>query len=251
MRNTFFYILILLLPAGLFSQHPDSLFSSGQSAYDSGNYKTAIDHYSQILRQGKESAQLHYNLGNAYFKSDELGEAILHYEKAQRLNPRDNDIGHNLSIARVRVQDQINPPDKSLFMEIFDGIKYFLTVNELAIMVIFTLLAASVLFAAWKVIDHRRVRVILGNLLAAVLFFFVLLAPLLVARTYETQKQIHGIILDEEIQARAAPQQLSTTVFAIHEGTKVKLEQAQNDWYHIRLLDGKEGWIPQESVGII
>ena len=251
MKFLYRYILVLFIPMCLSAQHPDSLFVAGQSAYDAGEYQQAIELYDQILRQGKESAQLHYNLGNAYFKADELGEAILHFEKAKKLNPRDGDIQHNLAIARVRVQDRINPPDKSLFMQIFDGLKYFLTINELATLVLLVVMLMSVAFAARKIINRDHLRRLLGNLLVLLILVFLLLSPILVARTYEVQKSSRGIIVQEQVRAHAAPQQLSTEIFEIHEGTEVVVDQQQNDWYHIRLMDGKEGWIPLDSVGII
>jgi len=251
MKFLYRYILLLFIPICLNAQHPDSLFVAGQSAYDAAEYQQAIQLYDQILRQGKESAQLHYNLGNAYFKADELGEAILHFEKAKKLNPRDGDIEHNLAIARVRVQDRINPPDKSLFMQIFDGLKYFLTINELATLVLLLVLLISMAFATRKIINRDNLQRLLGNLLILLMLVFLLLSPMLVARTYEVQKSSRGIIVEEQVRAHAAPQQLSTEIFEIHEGTKVVVDQQQNDWYHIRLMDGKEGWIPLDSVGII
>ncbi|MBD3275116.1 MAG: tetratricopeptide repeat protein [Candidatus Marinimicrobia bacterium] len=251
MKILYRYILILFIPVCLNAQHPDSLFVAGQSAYDAGEYQEAIEFYGQIIRQGKESSQLHYNLGNAYFKAEELGEAILHFEKAKKINPRDGDIQHNLSIARVRVQDRINPPDKSLFMQIFDGVKYFLSINELATLVLLIILLMSMAFAARKIINRDQVRRLLGNLLVLLILAFLLLSPMLVARTYEVQKSSRGIILQEQVKVHAAPQQLSTEIFEIHEGTEVVADQQQNDWYHIRLMDGKEGWIPLNSVGII
>jgi len=232
-------------------QAPETLFTRAQQRYDAGEYEAAIELYQQVLHQGYENAPIHYNLGNAYFKIGETGEAILHYEKAKRLDPRDGDISFNLGVANLRVQDRITPPEQSLFMRIFNGMKYLLNLNELAWTTLLLFFTGSLLFVTWRRVEHSRVHRILGVLLTGWSTLLLLVTPLLISRTLEAKQQTHGIILQEEVRARSAPQEMSTEVFILHEGTRVEIEDTQYQWYKIKLLDNKEGWIFSDTVGII
>lgn len=232
-------------------EHPDSLFVRGVELYDTGKYGEAIDAYEQVLRQDMESAALHYNLGNAYFRDGELGEAILHYEKAKKLHPRDADIQYNLKIAKARIQDRIEPPGNSFFMRIFNGIKYWMSLNELGWLTGVLLFTGSLIFAGWWIIQIPRLQRILTGLMAVWTMLLLLVVPLLISRTLEAKQEQYGIIVQETVNAHSAPQQLSTEVFVLHEGSRVEVEDRQNQWYKIRLLDGKEGWIQANAVGII
>lgn len=251
MRALKYLILLLAIPVVVMAQEPSALFSKAKNAYDEGNYSAAIQDYQQILRQGIESASLHFNLGNAYFKSGEPGEAILHYEKAAKLAPRDQDIKYNLQVARARIQDQINPPPMSFVMKMYNGIKYWFSLNELAWTTALLALLTSLFFAGWWLLRSERL-----NRLAHSLFIFgtillIFTTPLLISRTLEAHQEKYGIVLDPELKVYSGPQTLSTEVFVIHEGTKVQVEREQDNWYKIRLLDGKEGWVQDQSVGVI
>ncbi len=244
-------VSLLSLSGVAVGQAPETLFTQAQQRYDAGEHREAVQLYQQVLHQGYENAPVHYNLGNAYFKMGEIGEAILHYEKAKRLDPRDGDINFNLEVAKLRVQDRITPPEQSLFMRIFNGAKYLLNLNELAWGTLFLFFAGSLIFVVWRILDHQRIQKILGVTLAMWGVFLLLVTPLLLSRTLEAKQQTYGIVLQEEVSARAAPQEMSTEVFIIHEGTKVEVEDSQYQWYKIKLLDNKEGWIYSDSVGII
>lgn len=252
MTRSFRLLLLLFIPGLLLTQeHPDSLFQEAQRAYDAEKYSQAISTYQKLLNQNIESASLHYNLGNAYFRQNELGEAILHYEKAKKLNPRDADIDYNLKVAQARIQDRIEPPESSFLMKIFNGIKYWLALRELAWTTGFLFLSGSVIFGSWWLLNQSRLKSILAYALVVWIIGLLLVTPLLISRTMEAAREQYGIVLTAEVSARSGPQNLSTEVFVLHEGTRVEVENTQNQWYKIRLLDGKEGWIQANAVGII
>jgi len=250
-RLRFLLILLVAVPFFALAQEPSTLFSQAKDAYDQGNYSDAIQDYQQILRQGIESASLHFNLGNAYFKSGELGEAILHYEKASKLAPRDQDIKYNLQIARARIQDQINPPPMSFVMKVYNGVKYWLSLNELAWTTVILILVTSLFFAGWWLVRGEQLNRVARSLFIVGIILLIFTTPLLISRTLEAHQEKYGIVLDPELKVYSGPQTISTEVFVIHEGTKVQVEREQDNWYKIQLLDGKEGWVQDQSVGMI
>lgn len=244
-------LLVLFCQGVLLGQQPGDLFRQARQSYDAGDYQKAITLYQKVLQQGQESAALHYNLGNAYFKMNAIGEAILHYEKAKRLAPRDRDIQFNLKVARLHVQDRITAPEPSVFMRIFNGLKYFLNLNELGWVTAVLFLIGSLLFALWRIGPDSRLRTLLSRVLVGWLVLFLLVAPLLLSRTLEAHQNTEGIVLTQEVKARSAPQDMSTEVFILHEGTKLQVEDTQYNWYKIKLPDEKEGWVHSDTIGII
>jgi tetratricopeptide (TPR) repeat protein len=90
---------------------PVDLFESGNSAYEEGRYEEAAAAYEKILGYGIRDPRVHYNLANACFKMSRLGAAILHYEKARRLEPADPDIRENLEYARGLIRDRVEAPE--------------------------------------------------------------------------------------------------------------------------------------------
>jgi tetratricopeptide (TPR) repeat protein len=88
------------------------VFARANQLYEEGRYQEAVAKYEEILASGMQDGRVYYNLGNAYFKQDKLGPAILNYERAQRLMPRDEDIKVNLAYARSQIVDKVETPDQ-------------------------------------------------------------------------------------------------------------------------------------------
>jgi tetratricopeptide (TPR) repeat protein len=107
-----FVWIILAGNAGLFSSQDSSssVFTQGNSEYQKGNYASAEQYYSRILKSGADSGALYYNLGNACFKQKRLGEAIYYWEKALQKLPADRDIKENLDFASLLIVDRIESP---------------------------------------------------------------------------------------------------------------------------------------------
>ncbi|HRH67712.1 MAG TPA: tetratricopeptide repeat protein, partial [Bacteroidia bacterium] len=124
-RKNFFRLFFTLLLAGMTStfsslsaaDNASDLFHQGNIAYQKGDYITAVQLYSGLLKSGKVSSEVYYNLGNAYYKTDSIAKAILSYERAKKLNPDDEDVAVNLKIASLRVVDKIEPLPKIFYKQ--------------------------------------------------------------------------------------------------------------------------------------
>jgi len=112
MKQMIFALVLFCQP--LLADEASTLFQQAGQFYQAGNYAGAAVAYEKILANGVENWQVHYNLGNAYFKQRQLGKAILHYEKALALNPESEDIRFNLDLANLSVIDRIPVPPRSL-----------------------------------------------------------------------------------------------------------------------------------------
>ena len=94
------YFILMLLPCTAAAQVGAMSKEVGDSAYANGDYQAAIDVYQAILADNSVSPEIFYNLGNAYYKTSEIGKAILNYERALLLDPSDSDIRFNLELAQ-------------------------------------------------------------------------------------------------------------------------------------------------------
>jgi len=87
----------------------DSLYQKANEAYNNELYTNAVEDYLQIVDAGFESAEIYFNLGNAFFKTNNIPSAILYYEKAKKLKPNDEDINFNLNVANTKIVDKMEP----------------------------------------------------------------------------------------------------------------------------------------------
>ncbi|MDP8214214.1 MAG: tetratricopeptide repeat protein [Candidatus Euphemobacter frigidus] len=225
-----------------------SLFRQANALYAQGRYTEAADEYRRILREGWESGPLYYNLANAYFKTGNLGRAILNYRKAWNLSPQDPEINKNLEYAREALRDDIAALPLSLWTRVkravilqfpigvWIGISsafYFLTVLWLiAVLMIKPLKKISP--PVWKT---------LGFLLA--------LSVIVSVVAYNYYHTPRAIILDPTATIRYGPKETDAAAFELHEGTEVRVVRKKDGWLQISLPDGKSGWLPAESLGII
>src|SRR6266446_4572997 len=101
-----FAILLCFSFAG-YSQSATELYNQANQSYKAKQFLQAADKYEKLIAQGYKSAEVCYNLGNCYYKIDSVGKCILNYERALKLSPKDEDIIHNLKLAKLKAIDNI------------------------------------------------------------------------------------------------------------------------------------------------
>ena len=221
-----------------------AFFDEGNQRYQAGDYEGALESYALIADSGFESGQLHYNIGNTYFKLGELGRAILYYERARRLLPGDDDVRANLALARSLTIDDILPlPGFWLFrlarwwLELVPatalawlvGVAYVIAMTTAA----FAVLRPSASVVVWC----RRIAITSG---AVTLIFGVNLT----IRELGIGIADEAVVMAGEAAVHSAPSDDSAlTIFAVHEGTTVRIDRQSAAWVEIVLEDGKVGWI--------
>jgi tetratricopeptide (TPR) repeat protein len=102
-------VLICFATVTAWSQSSIELYNQAGLSYQSKEYRKAADDYEKLLAQGHETSEVYYNLGNCYFKMDSIARCILSFERALKLSPGDDDIVHNLELARLKTVDKIKP----------------------------------------------------------------------------------------------------------------------------------------------
>ena len=243
--------LFLLGSAAVSAQSaPVGLYNEANELYRQGEFDAARDRYQAVAQSGRRDSRLFYNLGNACFKAERLGEAILWYERALRLDPRDADIRANLLFAnrvkRDRDPDLPGNPVWRFFVSAF----FYPTLNELSVVFSVSLLLACTV-AAWRLWARERAGVSRLALLLTCASLTLFSGAFLGVRVYRQGDVIEAVVTAAEGVARSAPERAQTVVFTLHEGTKVRIERREHDWLLIRLANGLGGGLPATVVAQI
>ncbi len=244
-------LLVAALHAGpLVAQ--EAFFDEGNRLYQEGDFAGAIELYERILENGLESGELHYNLGNARFRLGELGPAILHYERARRIMPRDDDVRANLELARSLTVDQVTPlPGFWLFRVAHWWVDLL---PRPALIAVVTLAWLTAMAAAICVIVARRDSLLVWSRRAGAAAGVVTLAfgLGLLARELGLGRPDEAVIMAEEAAVHSAPSDDDALlIFTVHEGAKVRVERRSAAWVEIVLEDGKVGWVRSGQLVLI
>lgn len=228
-----------------------SLMEQANKNYLDKKYDDAIVQYEQLVSEGYESTELFYNLGNSYYKINKPGFAVLNYERALKLSPSDEDIVHNIALVNSRLVDKVESLPEFF---LFSWWEYLLSLFSLSgwsyAAYIFLLLVISFVvfyfFAGSSI--QQKISVIGGGLSLIIL---LLVISLLVVKLNREVNIKSGIIIEQVVTAKLEPDEKSNDAFIIHEGLKVKVEDKVEQWYKIRLQDGKVGWLQGNAFKII
>lgn len=240
-------LFLLIITTPLFA-NPTTDFETANIAYQKNDYTTAITQYENILKTGTYSEGLYYNLGNAYFKTNNLGKSILYYEKALLAAPSDADVLHNLAIAKAKTQDDLDRIGQFFLAEWWQGIHKSLGAGIWGILTILSLWAGIAGFILWLLGTSRKHKKqgFIGGI--ALLLLSTLLYFLGNSQANFEQNSRTAIVLEKNIELKNGPDTQSTAVIDIHEGLKVELLDQIGDWYKVKLTNGDEGWLPMNSL---
>ena len=239
-----FVCLLCAAPLYLYAQSAQLLFDEANRLYTSGKYEQSVEKYREIIQNGYESGALYFNLGNAYYKLEQIGESILYYEKAIKLIPGDEALQRNLQIAQLKTVDKIEPIP-NLFFEIWwtEAINIF-SLNTFSWLSLITFSCLTLLIALFLVFRKDGFRYPVW--IFAICFIVFLL--LFLGKIYDNGNNRFGIIMAKTVSVVSEPAISSTEMFILHEGTKVKINRALEGWYEISLADGKTGWLQTEGI---
>lgn len=225
--------------------------AEGDSAYMRNDYASAIQIYENLLKKG-EAAEVYYNLGNSYYKADEIAKAILNYERALLLKPGNADIRANLEIARSKTIDKVVPTPEIFFVAWTKSLINSLSIDawaKLGIVFFILLLVSLSLFFFSKQVLWKKAGFIAG----IVFLVFVVLSNIFASQQMsQLRNRSAAIVLSPSVTVRSTPSESGTSLFILHEGHKVEIkDDSMREWKEIRLEDGKVGWLPSSTIEAI
>lgn len=218
----------------------DAAFSKANQEYGAGHYKEAIDTYEQVVRSGEFSANLFYDLGNAYFHAGDLGRAILNYERALALDRHHPEAQANLRIAR----------DEARSLEMASGtttrLAEFASTNQYAIAAGAAFWIAMFCFAVW-IFSRRRSDGVLALSLLSLTVFALAVSALLLVENGSTGRGF-AIVIAGEVPVRLATADTAQSVSVLCAGSEIKILSKRGDWIFAELPNDLRGWIPAKSA---
>ncbi len=221
------------------------------SAYSQERYQQAIADYEALLKRGV-SAELYYNLGNAYYRTDQMSHAVLNYERALLLSPGDADIRFNLQMARSKTIDKITPESEMFFVTWYRSLVNLMSVDAWARTALIALAIAIILVLFYLFSDKIWLRKV--GFFGALLLLIVFLSSNLFA-FQQKRKLTHrtgAVIMTTAATVKSTPSKNGTDLFILHEGTRVTItDGSMQGWKEIRVDDGKQGWIETKQIEVI
>ena len=227
------------------------LWQKAEEAFAAGQWQNALNFYQMIEGEALQSADLYYNIGNTYFKLDDKAHAILYYERALKLDPSHDDALHNLEIARQLTLDKIDSVPEFILVSWFRQLRQRCSADSWAWITLGLLLVTGGLLTLYRngaSLALRRISFILACvsfLLAVFTFIFSLQQKRAVTR------QDSAVVTSPVCSVKSSPADGGTTVFVLHEGTKVRLLDNVGDWAKISIADGRQGWAPSGTFEVI
>lgn len=243
-------ILLLAVSAG-WSQNMQALVDTADRAYKEGNYPKAVTYYDSVVNQGYVAAELYYNLANAYFKQQDLAYAILYYEKALQRAPHNEDIKHNLEMARQMTLDKIEKVPEMFYVRWWRAISDMFSTQMWAYLVVIFFIGTILLtglFLLSRTVVVRKSAFYSGIITLLITIFAFVFAY----RKYNAFTQDKaGIVFKPSVTVKGSPDAESVDLFVIHEGTKVFIQDKLGNWYEVKIANGSVGWIPKGTIQVI
>jgi len=229
-----------------------SAYNEGNQAYLHADYASAVRSYSQCLESGVQSVDVYYNMGNAYFRLDSLGKAILYYEKAMRLDPGNADVRRNLEFAQTRKVDKVsgeleeNPVLQALF-----SLHHALSLKtQLLILFALSWLLAALLLGLLLV--HRAgFKPLAYGLIAGILVLGGSGALSAGYKIWVWETQQVGVVLVRAADVYSGPGKQYQVLNELHEGTRFEVLDVRENWVSIRVDDRVGGFVRQDQVGLV
>ncbi len=249
MRSLLLFIFYLMTISVSWSQN--DLLKEAEVAYDAKQYRRAIEKYEELIRSGSTAYQLYYNLGNAYYRNGELGKAIYNYELARKLEPNDEDVRINLSIASAKTIDKIDSKENFFISAVKTNVLSSLSTKSWAWLSVACSVLFSLFFFLYLIAPKLVVKRIAFLIASMGLMLFFVTYLLGYSASEAKYKNKFAIILSHEVKVMNEPTPMATSKFGLHEGTKVHVVDTNGDWLLIKLDNGNEGWVRFKEVGVI
>src|SRR3989338_2974023 len=223
-------------------------FTEANAKYQTGDFKGAAGIYEKLIKEGENSAAVYYNLANSYFRDGQKARALIAYERALSIVPRDPDIRWNIAVLKSALPDRLEPKNGNVFaLWIREFVGPF-TINEIS-SVLTGILALWILWAFLNLF-FPVLKIWFGGI-QAVTFALLITAAALFFFKWQEVRHPRVVVLDKEVSVRYGPSERETKAFTLHEGAQGAVMDETSDWVNVMLADKNSGWLPKKSCELI
>lgn len=240
-------VVIVFIPLLLLADSAKTLFDRANEFYAKGDYEMTISLCDSMIKSNVESAAIYYNLGNAWFKLDDVPKAIYYYEKAKKIEPNNEDINYNLQLANTKIADRIEAVPEFFLKSWWKKLVYSLdeeqwTSLNIGVFVVFLLFMVIFFMAKQEKLKKTSFVVSIVFLVISLMTGYVGYRSYKIKTTHNT-----AIIFTPTVNVKSAPDEGSSTLFILHQGSKVELMEESSTWEKIKIANGSEGWVLEED----
>jgi len=211
----------------------DTIFSNANKLYSESKYIEACKLYMQIIEQGTESAELYFNIGNCYYRTNDWANAIWFFEKSLQLKKK-KETQKNLELTRLNIVDKIEPlPDLFYKKWWINFIDIFSTKNWQLISIISIWIVCILFF----IISKTKI-IYLSSI--SILCLFIIFS----SNKIDSKK--YGVLFSQNVTVKSAPSDNGTNLFSLHSGSKIEIIDEVGEWIKIKIANGNIGWITKK-----
>ena len=224
-------------------QEAVSLFFDGNRAYKQGDFKAAIESYEGIVQKGEASGAVYFNLGNSYFKDNQLGKSIVNYERALKIIPRDSDLKYNLKYAMSFLPQREEAGERNLIARLLAAHRHFYSTDEMILVILVLIFWAGVFYLAGLWVKWSKAMMRMG------LFFIAFLIFIFVWQlNVKLADEKNAAVILKTTDAKFEPRAEATIHFSLHDGNRVTVIKEEGNWVKIKRPDGKLGWVEAANL---
>ena len=241
-QKLFIFIFLSLTSMNLWANEP--LLDSAESNYAASNFEIAIQHYQSVLNKGLTSPDIYYNLGNCYFRSGKLGNSILNYEKALKMDPSHENAAFNLTLAKTKRADKFDEVPQFSFQVVLIGLNKYISHNYSSILGSILIVFAAIGFVYAKKIKVKKfINLARITALVGLLITFIAWKQQSAVNDYKS-----GVVVAKSSNIFSEPNPNSTLLFEIHEGTKVEVLSVSGNWLNVKAPNNSIGYIEKLNL---
>lgn len=237
--------LLTLIGGELYAS--SEVFEEANSAYEQGDYEQALAKYKIILESDADLPELNFNLATTYYQLDQLGESILYYEKALKLDPGNQKAKHNLQLAYLKSDNQIEPIPQLFFVEWWHQLLAYRNASSWAKWAVFFAWVSVALFIFSRLKEIRALKY-MGWIS---LILCLSLAFLSFQKNNYDRSHQYAIVMTKEVALRETPNQKAEEVLVAFEGLKIEVVDSVDEWTKVQLEDETSGWIQTANIAKI
>jgi tetratricopeptide (TPR) repeat protein len=245
---------IAFLAAAARAATPEALARAGQAfrqanaAYEKTDYAQAADLYRRAIDEGVADSRLYFNYANCLFRQNQLGMAILYYEKARKLDPNDPDIAYNLRFVNAQIQDKVPAAEENVLTRLLAFAHGSFSINE-GLWIELALFSFLGLAAILCMYVGTAARTALGVLMGTAGLAMLSLVPSLAMKIKDQETLRYAIVLKPAIEMFSGPGETFQVLTQVHEGTKFEIVETRGDWVSVKLANGKGGFVRLSDLG--
>jgi len=242
-----FLLIAVMVGFNAYSTDLKQLEDSATHYYNKSNYSNAIVYYDSIISENYSSVALFLNAGNCYFQIGDLANALYHYEKALAIDPSNEDVQHNLAIANSKVKSKTQELPTAFYEKWFDSAISIMSSDGWSVLAI-VLFALSLTLAGLYLFSRNIKFRKTGFIVGIITLSFAIISIIFASHLSKKVTNNKFAIVFEKGLVKSSPNEESNNLFELPEGIKVEITDSLDNWYNVKLSDGKQGWILSDNL---